>query len=246
MDEPVPDARPLGSRISQISTRWPQLGDAAMICVRYGPAIRKYIDSLVRDRHDAEEVAQEFLLRVVEKGFQLADPDRGRFRDYLKIAVRNAALTSRRRRPPSGGGGPDVSEIAAPKAPGPAEDLEWVEEWRRCILDRAWKAIEDHERRTRGNLFHTVLRLSVDNPGVDSESLAARALGADETPLRADAFRKQLSRARRCFAEHVASEVAGTLEQPTRERVEEELGEIGLLEHVRGLLPADWDPQRGR
>ncbi len=246
MEQPTSDAKPFESRISRISTMWPQLGDPAKICVRYGPAIRKYIDSLVPDRHDAEEVAQEFLLRVVERGFQLADPDRGRFRDYLKIAVRNAALTYRRRRPPRGTDGVNVAELAAPDASRSVADLEWIEEWRRCVLDRAWKAIEDHERRTRGNLFHTVLRLSVDHPDLDSEALAARVRGGDDKPIRADAFRKQLSRARHCFAEHVAREVAATLEHPTRERVEEELGELGLLDRVRGLLPPDWDPQGKR
>lgn len=231
------------SHLSRISTRWPQIGDAAKFCVRYGPAIRKYIVALLRRDHDADEVAQEFLLRAIEKGFPNADPDRGRFRDYLKTAVRNAALMHLRARRSYDALPPESSLLPAPEGPPSAADAAWIEEWRACILERAWRAIETHERKARGNLFHTVLRLSVEHPEEDSSSLAARAGGVDGQPLRADAFRKQLSRARRFFAERVAAEVAATLDQPTRQRVEEELDEIGLLEHVRGLLPDDWDPR---
>lgn len=231
------------SRISRITTRWPQIGDPAMFCVRYGTAIRKYIVALLRDDHDADEVAQEFLLRVVEKGFPNADPDRGRFRDYLKTAVRNAALMHLRARRPHGALPPEAIMVPAVEGTPNAADAAWLEEWRSCILDRAWRAIETHQRKSRGNLFHTVLRLSVDCPDEESSSLAARVRAEDGQPIRADAFRKQLSRARRFFAERVAMEVAATLENPTRERVEEELGEVGLLEHVRGLLRDDWDPR---
>lgn len=231
------------SHLSRITTRWPQLGEPARFCVRYGPAIRKYIVALLRDDHDADEVAQEFLLRAVEKGFPNADPDRGRFRDYLKTAVRNAALMHLRARRPHDALPPEASMLPAPEGAPSEADAAWIEEWRSCILDRAWKATETHERKSRGNLFHTVLRLSVDHPDVASSALAARVLGEDGQPMRADAFRKQLSRARRFFAERVAMEAAATIESPTHERIEEELGEIGLLEHVRGLLPKDWDPR---
>ena len=43
-------------------------------------------------QHDADEVLQELLVWVTERGFAGADPARGRFRDYLRAAVRNAAF----------------------------------------------------------------------------------------------------------------------------------------------------------
>jgi len=212
--------------------------------MRYAPAIRKYLEALLKDSHDAEEVAQDFLLRGLQQGFLRTDTLRGRFRDYLKSAVRHAALNHLRRQRPAPGAVADLAHVADTTEPGTEGDQEWTSEWQRCVLDRSWQALNDHQRRSAGNLFYTVLRLAVDHPGEDSEALAARASVVADRPVRADAFRKQLSRARRLFVELLAAEVAQTLEEPTRERVEEELVEIGLLPYVRDYLPADWRPAK--
>ncbi len=197
----------------------------------------KYLEALLRDAHDAEDVAQDFLLRGILKGFLATTELRGRFRDYLKAAVRNAALMHLRRRRLAPG--PDPAHLAAADPP-PQADQEWVADWRRCVLDRAWQALDRHQARTPGNLAYTVLRLATDHAEEDSTTLAARASARAGRPLRADAFRKQLSRARRHFAELVVAEVAQTLERPTAERVEEELAELGLLADLRDFLPPDW------
>jgi DNA-directed RNA polymerase specialized sigma24 family protein len=223
------------SNLDRISTRWPAVGDPVQFVLRYAPAIRKYLDALLRDTHDADEVEQEFLARVVERGFANADPGRGRFRDYLKTAVRNAALNYLRgkRRAPQA----DVGEL---QLAGPEGEQAWVAGWQRCALDKAWRGLDQHQARTPGNLFHTVLRLSVDHPDEDSEALAARAAALAGRPLRADAFRKQLSRARRLFAELLLQEVTGTLEDPTPHQVEEELIDLGLMPYIADFLPDDW------
>jgi RNA polymerase sigma factor (sigma-70 family) len=222
--------------LDQISTRWSLIGDPAQFVLRYAPAIRRYLGALLRDGDAVEEVVQEFLLRVCERRFTPEQVERGRFRAYLKAAVRNAALSYLRRKPAHHHDEARLRQLPADGGPPSATDQAWLDEWRRCLLDRAWEALEDHQRRTPGNLAHTVLRLAVDHPGDDSPALAARA----GRPLRADAFRKQLSRARRLFARFLVSEVAQTLEAPTPEQVEEELCDLGLLHHVRPFLPPDW------
>ena len=221
--------------LDRITTIWPAIHDPVRFVLRYAPAVSRYLGALLRDPHDADEVAQEFLARVVERGFANADPGRGRFRDYLKMAVRNAALNylRRKRRAPR----PDVDRL---ELAGPEEEQAWVAEWQRCALAKAWRTLDQHQARTPGNLFHTVLRLSVDHPDEDSEALAARAAALAGRPLRADAFRKQLSRARRLFAEALLREVTQTLENPTPQQVEEELIELGLMPHVADFLPDDW------
>ncbi len=239
---PAKDSRPL-SRLEWISTRWPQLGDTAHFCLRYGPAIRKYAAALTRDPHDADEVSQEFLVRVLERGFANADPARGRFRDYLKAAVRNAARTFLQRKRPRAQVDADVSEVAAGEESPSPSDQEWIGEWRQCLLDAAWRALEKQEHTSPGNFGYTVLRLSQAHPDEDSAALAARLATKGGSAMRPDAFRKQLSRARRAFAEHLAREVARTLEDAARERIEEELIEVGLFPFVRGFLPPDWTPQ---
>jgi Sigma-70 region 2 len=233
----LPSSRPPGERLDRISTEWSRLDDPAHFVIRYAPAVQKYLGAILRDPADAEEVAQEFVLKVVEKGFGHARPDGGRFRDYLKASLRNAALTHLRKRTARPAGDSAIlDELPAPPAEA-AADAAWLAEWRGCLLERAWHALDAHQRGSPGNLFYTVLRLTVDHPGEDSPALAARAATESGRPLKPDAFRKQLSRARQCFADLLVREVAQTVEPPSPERVAEELTELGLMEYVRDYLP---------
>jgi RNA polymerase sigma-70 factor (ECF subfamily) len=236
--EPLqPDAGPK-SALDQISTRWAQISDPVQFVLRYAPAIQKYLEALIRDPHDAEEVAQEFLLTGLQRGFLRTDDLRGRFRDYLKTGVRNAARMHFRRQKSVRPGGPDPAHLPEPDDAGARAEAEWVAGWRCCVLDRAWQALEHHQNASPGNLAFTVLRLAAAHPDEDSTTLAARAGALAGRPLRADAFRKQLSRARRLFAELVTAEVARTLDEATPARVDEELSDLGLLAYVRPFLPS--------
>jgi hypothetical protein len=227
--------------LEQISTHWPLIRDPGRFVLRYAPAIEAYLGALVRDPHAVEEITQDFLLRVVERGLIPEDNLRGRFRNYLKAAIRNAALTHfRRRRPPSLDEETLRSLPAEDADPG---DEEWLREWRRCLLDRVWESLEEHERRSPGNYACTVLRLTADHPQADSVELAELTSTAVGRPLRPDAFRKQVSRARRIFAECLLEEMVQTIENPTADRVEEELIEVGLMPFVRPFLPDDWRSQ---
>jgi hypothetical protein len=226
-------------RLSQISTRWSLLSDPLQFALRYAPAIRSYLLALLRDADRADEVAQEFLLRVVQGGFAPPETVRGRFRDYLKVSVRNAALAALRRREPAAAMDGLLRDVPATDAT-PPEEREWLNEWRRCLLERSWHALELRQADAAGVPYHTVLRLAADHPDEGSPALAARAATLLGRTLRPDAFRKQLSRARRLFAELIVTEIAETLNEPTPEAVAEELIEVGLMEHVRPFLPADW------
>src|SRR5262249_54954152 len=157
-----------------------------------------------------EEVAQEFLLKGLQQGFVRKAPLQGPFRHYLKTAVRNAALSHLHRRRTLGTGGADLADFPTPGVPGPPGQAVAVG-WRRCLLDRALQALDNHQRRSPGNLFHTVLSLALDHPDDASAALAGRASSLLGRTLRADAFRKQLSRARRFFADLLVQEVAQTL-----------------------------------
>lgn len=235
LDLPVQDSAPR-SRLDQISTRWAAVRDPIKFLMRYGPAIGKYLSALLKNEHDAEEASQEFLLRVLEHGFAAADPDRGRFRDYLKRAVRNAALTRLRKKQVMLQEESALDAFLATDSAASA-DRTFLDDWRGCLLDRVWRKLQGHQQRKAGNRFHTVLRLTVDHPEADSETLAALVADQHGTPLRADAFRKQLSRARQLFARLLIAEVAQTLERPTPELLQEELTELGLIDYVRDHLP---------
>src|SRR5262249_28584186 len=158
--------------------------------LRYAQAVRSYLRALVGNAEDADDVDHDFFVRVIERGFERAAPDHGRFRDYLKIAVRNTGLSHLRRKLCQ----PRPVDALPCTVPDPERtaDREWLREWRACVLERAWRALERHQRGSPDNLFHTVLRVHVDHPEDDSPALADRVAAVSGRPLNPDAYRKQL------------------------------------------------------
>lgn len=226
--------------LQQISTNWPLVNNPVQFIMRYAPAIQRYMAAIVRDPHEAEDACHDFLARVFQRGFEENAVHRGRFRDYLKAAVRNAALTHLRRQRNAVREHLDLNEVAGPATPSQpfAEaDALWTAQWRQVVLERAWQALELAENEAPDSLVHTSLRLAAENPEATSAELADRVSRKLGRPYRAEAFRKQLSRARRLFAQLLVDEVKQTLKTPAPERVEEELIDLDLLKYVRDYLP---------
>jgi hypothetical protein len=213
--------------------------DPAKFVLRYASAIQSYFGALIKNRHDAEEAAQDFFLRVSQYGLVRTRDGRGRFRDYLKVAVRNAALNYLRRNRSTRSVAFGALHDAASQGAGVAADRTWDAEWRRCLFDRARRSLEKLQQRSPGNLFHTVLNMVVENPLERSEDLAARTSALIGRPLQAAAFRKQVSRARRMLAKLLVKAVAQTLDNPTPEQIEEELIDLALWAYIRDYLSRD-------
>jgi hypothetical protein len=236
------DACPKGpSIIEHISTHWPVIGDPVQFVLRYAPAVRCYVGALISHTHDAEDVVQDFLTQAVSRPFTPEQVRRGRFRDYLKAALRNAAITHFRRAASPLRAAGDVSSFPAAEVDD-AADRAWLAEWRGCLLQRAWEALEQHEHLAPRGIAYTALRLAVDHAEESSESLAARATALTGCAVGAAAFRKQLSRARRRFAQLIVNEIRQTLDHGRAEDVVEELCDLGLMDLVRDFLP---EPFRG-
>lgn len=212
--------------LDQITTRWPLITDPVRFVMRYAPAIRRYLSAIVRDPHDLDDVAQEFLLNVVRRGLVSEGEVRGRFRDYLKASIRNAALSHLRKRRAPLASDADLASLAAPDT-GAAE-REWVDEWRTTLLGQAMEKLEEHERRAPDGRLHTVLCLARDHPDADSPTLAALAAERTGKPMTPEAFRKQLSRARGLLANLLVDEVRKTLEDPSQDLIDDELAALGL------------------
>jgi RNA polymerase sigma factor (sigma-70 family) len=234
----TPQVKRTQSRLEDIPTDWDIVRDPALFVLRYAPAIQRYVRALVRNRHDAEEVVQEFFLRVTQHG--LFRPSRGgRFRDYLKAAVRNAALNClRRNRAPKSIDFSILQDSIADKTHATADQV-WTAEWRKCLLERAWQALKEHQDQSHGNLFQTVLNMLIDNPLEDSKTLAVRTSALIGRPLRAEAFRQQVSRARRLLAKLIVREVAQTLDEPTPKQIKDELIALDLWDRIRDHLTSE-------
>jgi RNA polymerase sigma-70 factor (ECF subfamily) len=92
------------SRLSGIETLWSVVrrahGDTTVVVrpaqeqllARYGGAVQRYLRACLRGEDAAAEVFQEFALRFVRGDFRHADPARGRFRDFVKTALRHLVV----------------------------------------------------------------------------------------------------------------------------------------------------------
>lgn len=240
MNDPAATDTTTARRLDEIATFRPRIHDPTYFANRYAPAIRRYVQALLKNEHDAEEVVQEFLLRLQERRWTTTVGGTGRFRDYVKVAARNAAREYQRRK----------HATCRHAVPLPSDDLQspqycdadqqWLSDMRAVLFERAWQAMRDYERRLPQNFAYTVLRLSVDFPKESSQSLAELATQRTGYAMNAATYRQQLSRARRLFAESLVREVLAGMHRPTPESVEDELAAMGLMGYVRCYLPRDW------
>ena len=83
-------------RLDNIATQWTQVqmailgqGPAATqakaeLFQRYGGAIRRYLQAALGQPAAVDDLTQEFAVALVSGGFRHVQPERGRFRDYVK------------------------------------------------------------------------------------------------------------------------------------------------------------------
>jgi DNA-directed RNA polymerase specialized sigma24 family protein len=232
----MPRPEKTNSRIENISTHVSIIDDPTRFVLRYGRAVRAYLGALVRDVNDADDVAQELLSRVLQRGLNWeggsarSGGSSNRFRDYLKAILRNVAVDWYRSNMRDAVSGIDLDAVARSEINA---DKQWLADWRSCILKAAWTALEAHELQHPDNFCFNSLKLASEHAEESSAQLAARLSEKVGRPIRPDAFRKQLSRSRRLFAGLIVDEVSQSLVNPDPSEIEGELHALGLLEHVR-------------
>ncbi len=236
----------LSLRLEQIETRWsliqrahakggqPATEARQALVLKYSTAIRRYIAAMTDARDDAEGIAQEVVIKLLKGDFSGADPQRGRFRDLLKTAVRNMVRNYWRREKRRGSVDYDLERI--PDDTTVTEDP-WLDGWRANVLDLTWTALEQYQRERSGRIAYTLLWMRSKYPDDRSEELASRLSEKLQHSITATTVRQQLRRARLRFAELLVREIADGLDDPTPERITDELVSLGLFEHVKDLLP---------
>lgn len=239
------------ARLDEINTRWSLMRMAVAgsftdsgparqsLVLRYNGAIRNYIGALVHNQQDADDLAQETLVRILRGDFSGADPERGRFRDLLKVAVRNMARTFWSKQQKRAGAPVDLNLLGDDTQNEEAE-RDWQTAWQNAVLSMTWRALESYEQSQPGCVAYTVLKLRSDYPDDDSEQMAKRLSGASGRAFTAGTTRQQLRRARLRFAQLLVEEVARGLKDTSPERVEEELRDLGLFPYVADFLTDDW------
>src|SRR5262249_3581517 len=161
-------------------------------------------------------------LRFLKGDFSRVDPERGRFRSYVKSTLHNLLMDFHRRRKHQPQPLPaEVEEFADPSQHDFDLDRPFLDCWRDEILSRASERLAVHQERT-GQPFHAVLRLRADNPSMRSQEMSERLSSALGKPVTAGWVRQNLRRARDRFVEFIEAEVAHSLGNPTVEERDEE------------------------
>jgi RNA polymerase sigma-70 factor (ECF subfamily) len=245
-------ARDESDRLSQIQTQWALVfeahqgqGDAGtaayqQLLLRYYGAVYRYLLAMLRDSVAAEELTQDFACRFLRGDFHRADPHRGRFRDFVKMAVRHLAQDYWARQAREKARGP--RPLASGEADGLAgssgsddADRSFVEKWREELLAHTWQALETFQE-TSGHPYHTVLQLKTEHPKLAATKLAellGHTVGRAYTD---EGVRQLLHRARTKFADLLVAEVAHSLQTSDVEALAEELGELDLLCYCQTAL----------
>lgn len=242
------DAAFVNTRLSGIQTLWTLVRQAhgaeaqlvknaqEKLLERYGGAVKRYLCGLVRDADAADDLFQEFALRLIKGDLHNADPQRGKFRNYVKGVLFHlvADFHQRKKRQPAALGD-HVPEPAVVEPSRADLDVEFLHNWRDDLLARSWLKLEEAERRNR-KPFYTVLRFRSQNPELSSDQLAAQLSVKLGKPLTAPGVRQTLHRAREQFSEIVLDEVLHSLDSPTPQQLEEELIDLGLMKYCKPAL----------
>jgi RNA polymerase sigma factor (sigma-70 family) len=237
--------------LADLATSWSLLisaqrleGDSAAaarsaLLMRYCDAVVRFLRAELRDPHAIDEVCSNFAVRVLEADglLQRADPRRGRFRDYLRVVLRNMVADYHRQRQRQS---KHVKELK-PADEEPADldsmqteqDRQFVNCWRQEIIKWAWQGLEQTEQKT-GQPYATLLRLQEQHNGQRSAQLAELLTVRLDRPFTAAGVRQLAHRGRELFGDLLVAETARSLQVDAgdadgADRVEEELIELNLL-----------------
>ena len=230
-------------RLSRLATRWSLVKQAhapgsetatlarAELAQRYLNAVYRYLRGALADVNAAEELCQEFFVKLMEGKLQGADPGKGRFRDYLKVTLINLVNDHHRRRR----GAPDpLPAQLAQSSPAPKSDAagdSFLTVWREELIERTWVALREQRAG-----YYDILRLRIDEPDLTSRELAQRYESAHNQPLNPATVRKRLERAHHKFADLLVAEVARSLEHPDVEALRDELTALDLMKYCGGAV----------
>lgn len=236
----------LDSRISRIETMWTLVREAhqpeeragaqEVFLRRYTGAIYRYLLGSLKDPNAADEVYQEFALKFVRGAFRNANPERGRFRDFVKKALANLIHDYRRKqgRMPAGLEAESALE-ASSEHQSSFHDREFVDRWREEVLAKTWAALAEAEQQGK-QPYHAVLRYRAANPQATSPEMAAKLSQQLGRPMSEANVRQVLHRAREKFADLLIGEVKRSLESPDEEMLHDELSQLGLLPYCQSAL----------
>ena len=215
-------------------------GDAALaamerLCRIYWPAVYAFIRRQGHAPHDAQDLAQDFFARLIEKqSLQHVDRDKGRFRSFLIASLRNFLANARdHAHAAKRGGGATVVSIEGEQAERGYFDIadardatpeqSFDRQWALTVLDRAMKRLEQEQAAAGKAAQFARLREFLSNAAEEGYDRAAADLG-----LKPGTVSVAVYRLRQRYRDLVRAEVAQTV--AAGDDVDAELG------HLLGVL----------
>lgn len=215
-------------------------GDAARaamerLCRIYWPAVYAFIRRQGLAPHDAQDLAQDFFARIVEKqSLQQVDREKGRFRSFLVASLRNFLANARdHAHAAKRGGGANVVSIEAEQAERGYFDVadsrdatpeqSFDRQWALTVLDRAMKRLEQEQAAAGKASQFARLREFLSNAADEGYDRVAVELG-----LKPGTVSVTVYRLRQRYRDLVRAEVAQTV--AAGDDVDAELGYLlGVL-----------------
>lgn len=227
-------------RLSHLTTPWTAMGQAhtpdgnahdaqAAVLELYRPAVARYLLKLAGNADAAEELGQEFALRFLRGDFKNVRPERGRFRDYIKAALRNLVADHFRKRGVPADTLPPESQIAGGEA---LIDDDFNDIWKKELIMRAWAMLRA-DAEINGRLNYEASRLKADDPTRQADEVAKLLSDQYRKPFTAAAVRQLQHRAREQFAGFLRDAVRASLPHANTLEIDEELADLGLLAYVK-------------
>jgi RNA polymerase sigma factor (sigma-70 family) len=198
------------------------------LCRTYWFPIYAYIRRRGRTREDAEDLAQEFFRRLIEKNdFAKVDSEKGRFRAFLLAMLKHflANEWDKSQRQKRGGGVPHISldwqsadtQFQLSGGSDPSPDRAFDREWAVALLGKVIERLgSEYAAEGKGPRFESLKPFLATGQSPPTCAEAARELGIEETALRV-----AVHRLRKRYRQLLRAEIAGTL--ANAEQVEEEL-----------------------
>jgi RNA polymerase sigma factor (sigma-70 family) len=233
-------SEPAGQRPGFATTRWTRVlasrGSSAEskralreLCECYYVPVETFIRHVRRGADDATDLTHDFFARILAgHAFDNVDRHKGRFRSYLRGAVRHflADIHDKRQSMKRGSGHVPLSLDAVPNAGNvqnhPAEafsvadpngfppDAFFDRAWAMHLLERALSVLSQEQKQAGNELQFELLRPSLtgNSPQFESCEIASR-LGLSEGALKVI-----IHRLRKRFRQLVKSEIAETVDDP--------------------------------
>lgn len=204
----------------------------ADLCRIYWLPLYGYVRQRVRDVHEAQDLTQEFFVRLLDrKLFAAAQPERGRFRAFLLTALKNFLANEWVKSKATKRGGERLlfsldfdageSKLSQFATRDDSPERQFDRQWATTLLDQVLVRLRS-EFRTAGkeSQFDELKRFLAggrDHPG--GYAVAAERLG-----MTADAVKVAAHRLRQRYRELLRDEIAQTVAQP--DDIDEEIRDL--------------------